>query len=86
MIIRCFPSDHVLNSKEYVIDKFHFYNHHETYCKDNCDPNDKETKGVNTVISEQINFWISRYKHIVKHMNCDRFYWFIYITFNHLTK
>jgi len=49
----------------------------------NYNPNDKETEGVNMVICEQINFWISRFKHNVKHMNCYRFIYFIYIIFNH---
>ena len=47
----------------------------------NCYPNDKELEGVYTEVCEQINFWISRFKHNVKHMNCDRYYYFIYIIF-----
>ena len=83
MVQKFFPANHVLSSMDYVIDKFHFSNHKENYCKVNCNPNDKELEGVNTEVCEQINFWISRFKHNVKHMNCDRYYYFIYIIFNH---
>ena len=83
MVKKTFPADHVLSSMDNVIDKFHFFNHTEAYCKENCNPNERELEGVNTEVCEQINFWISRFKHIVKHMNCDRYYYFIYIIFNH---
>lgn len=85
LVEKHFPKDHGLNKKRFIIDKFHFTNHTEAYCKKNCDPREC-SEGVNTVVCEQINFWISKYKHIVKHMNSIRYIFFIFIIFDYFNE
>lgn len=64
-----------------LVDRFHFKTHKKTdsFCKNNCDPDlyPKMAK-INTSVAEQVNFWYSGYKHIVKHMSRERFRFFIF--------
>ena len=58
-----------------------------TPSKDECDPKlFPELKTVNTVICEQINYWLGKYKFIMKHMNVFRFNFFLYIISNEYNK
>jgi hypothetical protein len=69
----------------FVVDRFHFESHSatDTYCKDHCDANKyEELVDINTSVSEEINFWFSGYKHLLKHMNYERFHFLIFILFD----
>ena len=47
------------------VDKFHFKNHIDKWCQENCDPNEvKDLEGVNTPVCEQL------FKKINQHANC----------------
>ena len=49
-------------------------------CKKNNDPAlFPELEDTNTVVCEQVNFWLGKFKHILKHMNFYRFNFFFYI-------
>jgi hypothetical protein len=82
MIAINFPQEHPLKTKDYSVDKFHFQKQKSVESATCCNPYEKELNGINTEVCEQINFWISRYKHITKHMNFEHFYFYIYITLN----
>ena len=41
-----------------------------------------ELKTINTIVCEQINFWLSKYKYITKHMLRQRFIFFLFIIFD----
>ena len=67
----------------YVVDKLHIQGHTETWCHENCHPRlFPELERINTVVCEQINFWLGGYKHIMKHMNEIRYNFYLYIIFN----
>ena len=43
------------SERKFVIDKFHFRNHIDSWCHENCDPNEvPELNGMNTEICEQL--------------------------------
>lgn len=70
----------LLSDKRHYVDKLHIKNHTDEWCLNNCDPNKvEELKNLNTVVCEQINFWLSRFKYIVKHMNFARYQFFLFI-------
>ncbi len=49
-------------------------------CKSKNDPAlYPELDEKNTVVCEQVNFWLGKFKHILKHMNFYRFNFFLYI-------
>jgi hypothetical protein len=53
------------------------------FCRKKCDPNIfPALYQTNTVVSEQINYWLSKYKYNLKHMNFERFHWYLYIVFS----
>lgn len=70
----------LLNSKTFVIDKLHIRGHKEASCNPMCNP-DKypDLLHANTVICEQINFWLNNFKYILKHMNRQRYLFFLSI-------
>ncbi len=71
------PSNRLLNfaSKKFVIDKLHFHGHTEAWCRTHCNPNNHQIlNDVNTMVCEQINFLLGRFKHQMKHMNDGRFF------------
>lgn len=71
----------------YIVDRLHIVGHSQAWCKDVCHPDlFPELKGVNTIICEQINFWLGRFKFIMKHMNQCRFNFFLYIILNQYNK
>ena len=62
-----------------AVDRFHFNDHVDDWCKINCDPNMFDClKGLNTSSCEETNFWLSRFKH----MNLPKFAFFIYTILN----
>ena len=65
---------------DYVVDRLHIKGHVGEWCLTNCHPDlFPHLEGCNTVICEQLNFWLSKYKYIFKHMNHLRFNFFLYI-------
>ena len=48
-----------------TIDRFHYKEHKKIY--------DTDVNDINTSVVQQINYWFSGYKHLVKHMNRERF-------------
>jgi tmRNA-binding protein len=71
--------DKKLCTKRHYVDKLHIKNHTDNWCLYNCDPNKvPELSELNTVVCEQINFWLSRFKYIVKHMNFVRYQFFLF--------
>ncbi len=47
---------------------------YENRCLQNCNPtNNPDLDGVNTVVCEQVNFWLGQFKYIMKHMNAPRY-------------
>ena len=73
----------LLKDKTFVVDRFHFLNHVGDFCTRNCDPKlYDDLKNINTSVSEEINFWFSKFKYIVKHMNLEHFSFFLFIIFN----
>ncbi|XP_066912461.1 uncharacterized protein [Clytia hemisphaerica] len=63
-----------ISSMEFYIDRFHYKNHKDPWCRRNCNP-DKSSllKNVNTEACEQLFSWFSRYSRMTKHMNRQRF-------------
>ena len=71
----------------YIVDRLHIVGHSQTWCKDICHPDlYPDLKEVNTMICEQINFWLGRFKFIMKHMNQSRFNFFLYLILNQYNK
>lgn len=61
-----------------VVDKMHFRNHVDRWCKSNCNPYDRpDLDGVDTEVCEQTFAWLTRYGRITRHMNQDRFLFYI---------
>ena len=58
-------------------DKLHFKGH--VACLDTHHPDlFPELADINTEVCEQVNFWLSKYKYILKHMNFYRYNFFLY--------
>uniref|UniRef100_A0A7M5UMV9 Uncharacterized protein n=1 Tax=Clytia hemisphaerica TaxID=252671 RepID=A0A7M5UMV9_9CNID len=73
-----------LADMDYRSDRFHFKNHIDTWCRANCNPDNSDSlKDVNTEICEQLFSWFSKYKHMTKHMNRER-YTFMVLYLMHL--
>ena len=65
-----------LDEMTYVIDRLHVKGHIKQ-CRDVYSPNlIRDLDDTQTMICEQRNFWISGFKHNVKHMNQYRFIFF----------
>ena len=72
---------------KFVVDKLHIKGHTEKWCHENCSPYlFLELLDVKTVICEQINSWIGKYRYSMKHMNSHRFNFFLYILLNEYNK
>lgn len=68
---------------KYVVDRLHIKGHSQKWCTERCHPDlFPELENVNTVVCEQINFWLGKFKHIMKHMNIYRFNFFLFIILN----
>jgi len=73
--------------KHFVVDKLHIQGHTEVWCHKNCAPHlFPDLDDINTIVCEQINFLIGRYKYILKHMSAERYNFYIYIVLNELNK
>jgi hypothetical protein len=69
----------IFNNIKYVVDKLHIKGHVGEICRNTVHPNlFPELDDSNTVVCEQTNFTIGRHKHQLKHMNKDRYHFFIY--------
>ena len=69
------------NGIRFVVDKLHIKGH--VACLDTHHPDlFPELADINTVVCEQVNFWLSKYKYILKHMNFYRYNFFLYVIFN----
>jgi hypothetical protein len=69
----------IFNNIKYVVDKLHIKGHVGEICKNTVHPNlFPELDDSITVVREQTNFTIGRHKHQLKHMNKDRYLFFIY--------
>ena len=65
-----------------VVDKFHFRNHIDKWCQENCNPYKiAELNGVNTESCEQTFQWVNKYT-AVKSMNESSFYIFFTVLFD----
>ncbi len=74
----------VFKDKKIVVDKLHIQGHKDHRCLETCHPNlFPDLADVNTVIVEQINFWVGGFKYITKHMNIYRFNFFLFLLFDH---
>ena len=63
-----------------IVDKLHIRGHKGDYCRENCHLDlYPACKPLNSVICEQRNFWLGRYKHALKHMTYFKFHFFLYI-------
>jgi hypothetical protein len=72
-----------LKDMKIFVDRFHFGAHVDDFCKKNCNPyNDSDLVDLNTSVAEQINSWLSRFKHMTKYMNYERFVFFLYFIFD----
>ena len=69
----------LLLQRTIVCDRFHFLLHKDKWCKENCDHDSiKELNGINTSVCEEINIWFGRFKHALKHMNYERYNFFVF--------
>jgi hypothetical protein len=68
-----------LNDTKFIIDRLHIHNHVRQICKNFKCENYEDLKNINSVVCEETNFWLSGYKHIMKHMNSERFVFYLYI-------
>ena len=73
--------------KKFAVDKLHIQGHKEDICLKTYHPHKyKELEKANTVVCEQINFRIGRFKYIMRHMNAERFNFFLYILLNEMNR
>ena len=70
----------IFENKIFVVDKLHIQGHKDPYCLANCHPKlFEDVNEVNTVVCEQINYWIGQYKYIMKHMSYYRYNFFLFL-------
>ena len=78
--------DRKFSNKLFVIDRLHYKNHTRKTCSTfRCD-NYEELKGTNFIPCEETNYWFGKYKYIFKHMNFDRFMFYLFIICDHFNK
>ena len=66
-------------NKKFVVDKLHIQGHTDHDCRSTCHPDlYPDLKDINTVVVEQINFWIGQFKYITKHELFSQFIFSIY--------
>lgn len=76
-----------LKNIKFVVDKLHIQGHTEPWCLNNCHPRlFPDLEPINTVICEQINFWLGKYKYILKHSNYLRYFCNLRLKHNRLTQ
>ena len=68
----------LLQQEEMKIDRFHFQNHVDSWCRQNMDPSKSIfLKDVNTEVMEQIFAWIKGYVPSLRYMNSFNFRFFL---------
>jgi len=69
--------------KKFVVGKLHIQGHTDHDCRFICHPDlYPDLNEINTVVVEQINFWVGQFKYITKHMNYFRYLFFLFILFD----
>ena len=69
-----------LEDVDYIVDKLHIKGHIGKNCKKFCHPdNFPWVKSLNSVVCEQKNFWLGKYKYSLKHMGIYRFNFFVFL-------
>ena len=77
------PRASILKDLIYVVDKLHIQGHVGQKCLKTFHPKlFPEIAPLNTVVCEQCNFWLGKYKFMLKHMNQYRFLFFLFIMCN----
>ncbi|XP_078667555.1 uncharacterized protein LOC144909414 [Branchiostoma floridae x Branchiostoma belcheri] len=72
------PTTKKLASIEILVDRMHMRGHIDPWCKRNCGTGRfRDLDKVNTEVCEQVFSWLSRYKRMTKHMNKERFMFFL---------
>ncbi|CAF1092729.1 unnamed protein product [Brachionus calyciflorus] len=72
-----------LKDINFAIDRLHINNHKDSWCLKNLHPeNFSELNGINSVVCEETNYWLSGFKHNLKHMNHQRFNFFLFVILN----
>ena len=73
----------IFTKLHYVVDKLHIKGHIGKNCRKYCHPeNYPSLKSFNSVVCEQKNFWLDKYKYVMKHMGQYRFHFFLFILCN----
>ena len=73
----------IFNRTNFVVDKLHIKGHLGEVCQNTVHPDlYPELEKSNTVVCEQTNFTIVRHKHPLKHMNKERYHFFLYLLFD----
>ena len=67
------PTAGILKELIYVVDKLHIQGHIGQKCLETFPKLFSEIDLLNTVVCEQCNFWLGKYKYMLKHMNQFRF-------------
>ena len=66
------------NFPNLAIDRMHFKNHVDPWCKKHCDPNNTpELKDINTEVCEQTFLWLNGFAKILRHANRQRFHFIL---------
>ncbi|CAF1466865.1 unnamed protein product, partial [Didymodactylos carnosus] len=74
----------LLWNKRFLIDKFHYHNHVDPWCRRYLDYRQfPETEILNSQSCEQTNSWLGRYKYIVSEMNYSKANSFLLIIFHY---
>jgi hypothetical protein len=77
------PRASILKDLIYVVDNLHIQGHVGQKCLKTFHPKlFPEIAPLNTVVCEQCNFWLGKYKYMLKHMNQYRFLFFLFIMCN----
>ena len=73
----CTPIGNVIASLTIVVDKFHFKNHVDKWCRANVNPYKVPAfQNLNTEVCEEAFRHVARYRHITKHMSYGSFHLF----------
>ncbi len=73
------PASQFLAESTIVVDRMHFPNHVDKWCKVHMNPDaTPDFKDINTEACEQTFAWLSRFKHATRHMNYVRFNLFLF--------
>ena len=77
----------IFSKINFVVDKLHIKGHVGDVCKNTVHPDlFPELENSNTIVCEQTNFTVGRHKHQLKHMNKNRFHFFLFVLFDMLNE